>query len=120
MLITFHCIARLSVCCHHVSRIGDFNDFEIDTEEAQEAFIDRWTRYHAETLDLITESNQVFEYSNLCQVLTTFGCTVLMSFLINEGKHNNAVFYLEAGAMFTVLFLYCYLSECVSSKVKEH
>lgn len=118
MLTTFYCIAKLKVCCHHVSKIGDFSSFELSTEMAQEALIDKCAKYHAETLDLIETTSVILEYINLAEILTCFGFFAVMTFLIHLGRSMGVIVYVFLFIATAQLFIYCYLSELVSTKIK--
>lgn len=117
VLTTLNCIAKLSVCSHHVSKIGDFSDFYLSTEMAQEALIDKCVKYHLKALSLIATSNSLIELTNVVQIVTTFGMVVIMSFQLHLEGGVSYILCLELFVAIFQLFLFCFLCECVTDAV---
>ncbi|CRK92400.1 CLUMA_CG005997, isoform A [Clunio marinus] len=108
VLVTIHCVAKLSTCGSHALKIDGKTDGKC---------ISILIRKHLHVLELIELSRNVFNPMCFYQLLSTYGLIVSISFNIKNGIDLVSVMTLAA-ALFQ-LFLYCHFGNILSSMCEK-
>ncbi|CRL07446.1 CLUMA_CG020415, isoform A, partial [Clunio marinus] len=103
-VLTFHCVAKMDVCCSEVSKINGKTD---------KKFISNLVEKHFRVLEIIRISEEVLNPICFHQLVTTFGVLVCTGFNI-KAKANYVSLVFLMSALFQFYF-YCFLGNYVSS-----
>jgi 7tm Odorant receptor len=116
-MLSFHCIAKLAVCCHHAEKIGKFDKSELKAEESDAQFVEKCIQMHMKTLKLVERTNSIYKIFNLGQFLFAIGFIVVTSFQIQSSVDKILLAFLLT--LLLQLFMFCYLAECISVMVRD-
>lgn len=107
MTISLHCVTKLQAYGRLASKLFD------NTENSSK--IDELVRKHLKLVNLIEMANSSFDCAMFCQLISTLGLFVTVSFQLNYGLDYcvTLVFVL----VMAQLFIYCFLSECIYTTV---
>lgn len=107
MTAALHCITKLKSFCQEALRLtGDPSQ------------LDKFAAKHQKLIEFVEIANSVFEIGIICQLLTALGLFVVLSFQMRYGVSYYVAIIL-VGTFFQ-LFLYCFLSECMYTKVSSY
>lgn len=92
-------------------KVGNFN---VVSQENHDKFIIGFIETHAKALELVQTTKLIYEVVNLAQLFNTLVLCVTLGFQIQS-----SVFIILLTAIILQLFAYCFLGECISSKVRK-
>ncbi|CRL06514.1 CLUMA_CG019933, isoform A [Clunio marinus] len=108
ILVTFHCVAKMSVCCSKASKIDGKTD---------ENFISDLVEKHLRVMEMIKISAKIFNQTCFHQLFTTFGVIVCSTF--NFTNRFELFPFVMLSAAILQLFFYCFLGNILSSMCEK-
>jgi hypothetical protein len=110
-IASLNCIAKMKVCCHYLSKIGDSD------ETKQPKYVEKCIEKHLEIIEIIDLANSAYELVFFGEILSGFGI-----FLVITSQFSSDFSPLMISDLMILLcqiFAYCYLGDVLADWVRK-
>lgn len=114
-MFSLNCVAKLSVCCHHSNKIGNFEEI---SEENHAEFVDNLIKTHEKALQFVEKTNSIYKFVSLGQLLNAMALIAVVSFQIRSSVDN--VVFILITVVLSQLLCYCFFGEYISIMVRKN